>query len=220
MSNQNENQEFIKKPYTEEELQKKVDKLRNDVSSKVNRWADRIQVSMAFKPEVQRFEGEIWEEGGKKWILKDGVKQNVTVLDSARMPWWCPKCSHPMVHRLDRQFYYRKGICYNCTIDWEGELRLKGLYEAYEKRILRENEKSFLRDEIAKKVDFVKNFKEPQIHFEDGRWEILATRDQFTDTFAALESDIEFMVRRLEVITREEQTENNHELEAPTTNPD
>jgi hypothetical protein len=197
----------IKRPYSQEELDKKVDALRGDLSSKMNKWADRIQVSMTFKPFVKRFEGEVWEENGKKWTMKGGIRQNLTMLDAARMPWWCPKCSKPMNHTHDRRFYYRKGICYNCTIDWEGDLRLKGLWDEYERRTVRENEKSFLRDEIAKKIDYMRTFKEPQLHFEDGRWEVLATKDHFAESFAAMEKDIEFMVRRLEVITLEEQAE-------------
>jgi hypothetical protein len=219
MSETNDNQEFIKKPYTEEQLQKKIEGLRNDVTSKVTKWADRIQVSMAVKPHVVRYEGEVWEENGKKWTLKDGIRQNITALDSARMPWWCPKCKIPMNHRHDRQFYNRKGMCYNCTIEWEGALRLSGEWEAYEKRTVRENEKSFLRDEIAKKIDYMRTFKEPQIHFEDGRWEVLASKDHFTDTFKSMEDDIEFMLRRLEVITQEELHETEtHENSTSTTN--
>lgn len=208
MSDFQEPTEYTKGPkLSEQELQQKVEGMREGITKKLTKWADRIQVSMAFTPKVERLEGERWEEGGKTWEMKGGIPQSVSMLQAARMPHWCPKCSKPLNHRFDRKFYYLRGWCYNCNIDIEGAMRLKndGSWERYEKRLMRENEKSFLRDEINKKLDYMRTFKEPELVFGDGRWEKLATIADFKDMFELLEKDIEFMMTRLEQINKEEQ---------------
>lgn len=97
---------FINKPYNEAQLQEKLNGVRQSVGKKLNSWADRIQVSMAFIPKVQHVEGERWEENGKTWTIKNGLRQSISVLDAARMPHWCPKCSKPMNNRFDRKFFF------------------------------------------------------------------------------------------------------------------
>jgi hypothetical protein len=42
-------------------------------------------------------EGDIWEEDGRTWTIKNGLKQNITKLDKAKegivLPLFCPTCS-------------------------------------------------------------------------------------------------------------------------------
>jgi hypothetical protein len=201
-------EEFVKRPYTEQEMQQKLEDMRKGLSEKMGKWADRITVSMAIQPKIERVEGERWEEGGKTYVLKNGFKQSVNPLDAARMPWWCPKCSKSMNHRFDRKFFALRGFCYNCNIDVEGEMRLKGTWNEYERKLVRSNEKAFLRDKINETMEYMRTFKEPQIHFEDGRWEKLAVLSDFTQLFETLEKDIEFMTVRLEEIAKLEEEEN------------
>ena len=39
-------------------------------------------------------EGDVWEEDGRQWTIKNGIKQNVTKLDKAKkevtLPLFCP----------------------------------------------------------------------------------------------------------------------------------
>lgn len=88
------------------------------------------------KSATLRKEGDIWEEDGRTWIIVKGIKQNITKLDSAReavkIPLVCPKCSKSMNHHLDKKMYKIHKFCFNCTLEYEAELRRLGLYKQYE----------------------------------------------------------------------------------------
>lgn len=199
--------DYVKKPYTEQEFEQKVDALRGDLAKKLNRWADRIQVSMSYTPKVARVEGEVWKEDGKEYIFQNGIKQSTHPMHSARMPHWCPKCSLPMNHRFDRKFFYIRGHCYNCNIEWEGQMRLDGTWEAFEKRMLRENEKAWLKDKIEEQIQYMKDFTVPTVYYENGGFDRLADRSMFDELFKTMEDDIELCFRRLDVIRQEETAE-------------
>lgn len=198
---------YVNKPYTEREMDQKVEGLRHNLAKKMGTWADKIQVSMAFTPKIERVEGETWTENDKTYIVKDGIKQNVSHMQNIRMPWWCPKCEKSMNHRFDRKFYYLRGWCYNCNIEWEGQLRLEGKWEAFERRMLRENEKSWLREKIQEHTEYMRTFTVPTVYFEDGRFERLAEQSMFDELFGELTKDIELCLARLDVIKTEEETE-------------
>jgi len=198
---------YVQKPYTEAEMQERVSGVREAVAKKLNQWADRIQVSMAHTPSIPRVEGETWSEDGKTYVMKDGFKQSISIMQQIRMPWHCPKCSKSMNHRFDRKFFYLRGWCYNCNVEWEGQLRVEGKWEAFEKRMLRENEKSFIRDKIQELSEYIRTFTVPTAYYEDGRFEHLANIEDFEPIFLQLEADIEFLFARLAVIHNEENSE-------------
>ena len=96
-------------------------------------------------------EGHVWEENGKKWTIKNNLKQNITKLDAAkkalRLPLRCPNCGGPMKHHLAKKMYKIHGYCFDpCTVEMEANLRRAGLYEQYEKRMLQGNMKVFIKD--------------------------------------------------------------------------
>ena len=96
-------------------------------------------------------EGDVWEENGKKWTIKNNLKQNITKLDAAkkalRLPLRCPNCGGPMKHHLAKKMYKIHGYCFDpCTVEMEANLRRAGLYEQYEKRMLQGNMKVFIKD--------------------------------------------------------------------------
>lgn len=199
---------YVNRPQmNEHEMEQKLSEIRHSVGSKVEKWADRISVSMAFKPKVDRQVGERWDEDGHTWVQRQGFKERLTPNEASRMPWWCPRCSKSMNHRFDRKFYFLRGWCYNCNIDVEGEMRLNGTFEKFEKQILRQNEVSFLKDKIEQHLTYIKEFKEPTVYFEDGRYEVIASKDQFQGTFEDLLRDVDFMLARLEVIQKESDEE-------------
>jgi hypothetical protein len=189
-------------------VEAKIEEMRNKLAGKMSKWANAIHVSQYVPDKIERKEGEIWRDrNGKKWEMKGGVPQSISTLQDARMPFWCPDCSKPMNHRLDRKFYYLRGWCFDCNIEWEGKMRVEGTWEAFERRMVRENEKAFLRDKIDEVLCYIRDFTEPQMHFEDGRWEKLATKAQFQQQFDMLLADVEIMENRLDAILKEEQEE-------------
>lgn len=95
-------------------------------------------------------EGDIWEESGKTWTIKNGIKQNITKFDKAkkaiRIPLACPKCKGSMNYHLSKKMYKIHGMCFDCTIDYEAQLRKAGLYDEYEKNLMQGNIKTFLSE--------------------------------------------------------------------------
>ena len=61
---------------------KDVERMRNLIKGNVNESAE-LQVGYTTKKEDHK-EGDVWEEGGKEWTIKDGIKQTYTKLDKVR----------------------------------------------------------------------------------------------------------------------------------------
>lgn len=95
-------------------------------------------------------EGDIWEESGRTWTIKDGLKQNITKLDAAKkalqIPLTCPKCAGTMNYHLSQKMYKIHKMCFDCVINYETELRRAGLYDTYEKAMIQGSLKAFLVD--------------------------------------------------------------------------
>ena len=70
------------------------------------------------------YEGKQEDLGGKtrKSELTD-------TMASARMPWFCPKCDKAMKKQLDNKFWRLMGHCFDCQIDYENQLRIKGEFD-------------------------------------------------------------------------------------------
>lgn len=103
------------------------------------------------KNQSRHKEGDIWEEDGRKWTIKNGIRQNITKLDSAKkaiqIPLRCPKCGGPMKHRLAKKMYKIHGFCFDpCTVEYEATLRKAGLYKQYEKQMIQGNLQGFADD--------------------------------------------------------------------------
>ena len=95
-------------------------------------------------------EGDIWEEDGRKWTIKDGIKQNITKLNKAKklhkVPLFCPNCNSLMKKRFDKDYYNIHKMCFDCVIDFEHDLRKEGLWEEYEKNIRNADIDGFIQD--------------------------------------------------------------------------
>jgi hypothetical protein len=79
-------------------------------------------------------EGNIWEEGGRTWTIKDGIKENITKLDKFKkttVPLFCPKCKGIMDRQLDPHYYKSYGTCVDCRAEFETKLKLEGKWEDY-----------------------------------------------------------------------------------------
>jgi len=95
-------------------------------------------------------EGDVWEENGRQWTIKDGIKQNLTKLDKAKklvvMPLFCPCCNNLMKKKNDKLFYIQYSRCFDCQIDFETDLRKLGLWEEYEKHIINSDLDNLIKD--------------------------------------------------------------------------
>jgi|LULI01.1.fsa_nt_gb hypothetical protein len=136
---------LLKKEFKQSDVQRVRNLVNKDFTSKTKIQSGYAKSSKRYK------EGDIWEEQGKKWTIKNGIKQNVTKLDKAkkavRMPLKCPNCGGPMKHWLAKKMYKIHGFCFDpCTVEMEASLRKAGLYKQYEQRMMQGNMKAFMKD--------------------------------------------------------------------------
>ena len=113
---------------------KDVERLRNLVKGKSN---ERTSQGIGYtKKEEFHKEGDIWEENGRKWTIKDGIKQNITKLDKFKktaVPLFCPTCKGIMNKQLDPHYYKAYGACLDCIKVKETKLKTEGKWEDHTK---------------------------------------------------------------------------------------
>lgn len=139
------NESLLKKEFKHSDVQRVRNIVNKDFTGKTKQQAGYKKAFQYHK------EGDIWEEGGKQWTIKNGIKQNITKLDAAKkavhMPLRCPKCGGPMKHHLAKKMYRIHGFCFDpCTVEMEADLKDAGLYEQYEKRMMSGNMRAFADD--------------------------------------------------------------------------
>ena len=129
--------------------QRDVQRMRNIITGKTG---DRTQILGGWENKIEEHkEGDTWEEDGKKWTIKNGIKQSITKLDKFKhlvsMPLTCPTCKKPMkADELNKKMYSIHKMCLNCVVDMEAKLKLEGKYEEYEKNILNMNKNASLEE--------------------------------------------------------------------------
>lgn len=135
---------LLKKDFKESDVKRIRNLIKKDYTA-------GTKITSGYTGKVQdRKEGEIWEEDGRQWTIKNGIKQNITRLKKAKdlykVPLVCPKCNGSMRHHLNKKMYRIHGFCFDCTINYEANLRRLGKYEEYEKAMITGNIRSFVND--------------------------------------------------------------------------
>ena len=135
---------ILKKEFNKQDVQR----LRNLIQGKQN---EKSSQSIGYQKDKQfHKEGDVWEEDGRKWTIKNGIKQNITKLDKAKKaittPLFCPNCKKLMKKRFDPDYYKIHRKCYDCVIDFEHDLKKAGLYKEYEKNIYNSDIEGFIKD--------------------------------------------------------------------------
>ena len=137
---------------------KDVERLRNLVTGK---YGNKTTIGVGYKKAAEFYEeGDIWEEDGRKWTIKDGIKQNITKLDRAKKahlkPLLCPKCDKIMNKGADPGYYNQFGHCFKCFKRFESQMKHDGLWDEFEKRTINGNIDSFIkwyRDLVNESLD-------------------------------------------------------------------
>ena len=126
---------------------KDVERMRNLIKGKVGESSE-LQVGYTTKKKDYK-EGDVWEEGNKKWTIKDGIKQTYTKLDKAKkeaiLPLFCPNCGSLMKKRNDTKMYNIHKMCFDCVIDMEGKLKIQGKYDEYERNAIANNAEAYVQ---------------------------------------------------------------------------
>ena len=125
---------MLKREFKTRDVQRMRNIITKDYSAKT---ATQIGYT---KENVDRKEGDVWEENNKTWTIKNGIKMTVTKLDIVRKalqtPLTCPNCGQPMNKgRLDKIMYSIHKQCSDCVIKFETKLKIEGKFEEYQKNI-------------------------------------------------------------------------------------
>ena len=124
----------MKDSVLKKEFQKRdVERLRNLVKGK---HGDRTTMGIGYSGEVREDhkEGDIWEERGKTWTIRDGIKENITKLDKikkAAIPLFCPKCKQVMDKQLDSFYFKAYNECLDCRAKTETQMKIAGTWQDY-----------------------------------------------------------------------------------------
>ena len=115
---------------------KDVERLRNLVKGKSS---ERTSQGIGYTKKEEFYkEGDIWEINGRKWTIKDGIKQNITKLDKfkkAAVPLFCPTCKGIMNKQLDPHYYKAYGACLDCTKIKETKIKTEGKWDKHTKDV-------------------------------------------------------------------------------------
>lgn len=135
---------LLKKEFKYKDVQRARNLIKKDYTAKT------VEGVGYQKTYTERAEGDVWEEEGKTWTIKNGIKQTVSKLDSIRkaviQPLHCPNCGGIMNNHLHTKMWKIHGMCYDCVINMETDLRVLGKYEAYEKAMLSGNVQAWAED--------------------------------------------------------------------------
>ena len=135
----------LKKEFSKRDVQR----MRNLIT---NKSGDRTQIQAGYEKKNQDHkEGDVWEEDGKKWTIKNGIKQSVTKLDMFKhlvhLPFSCPNCKKPFKdHDLNKKMYSIHKMCLDCVIEMEAKIKLEGKWDDYAKNIMNLNKNASLED--------------------------------------------------------------------------
>ena len=157
----------LNKQFTERDLQR----ARNIISGNT---ADRTRIQVGYEKSKKQYkEGDIWEEKGKTWTIKDGVKQTITKLDKLKklvvLPLKCPTCGNAMkVNKYNKKMWAIHEKCFNCVVEEENILRKQGKYEEYEKDILNKNKNDFAIEYEKVLDEFLSNPQNVEFFSEAG----------------------------------------------------
>ena len=138
-------QSSLKKVFSKRDVQR----MRNLITGKSG---ERTTVLSGWDKHTEDHkEDDVWEEAGRKWTIKNGIKQNITKLDRIKdlgiLPLNCPCCKEVMpVDDLNKKMYAIHRMCLNCVIEMEAKIKLEGKWEEYAKNIMNSNKNASLEE--------------------------------------------------------------------------
>jgi hypothetical protein len=152
------NDNVLKKEFSKKDVQRARNLITGNTDS-------RTSQGIGYSKKYEHYkEGDIWEEDGRKWTIKNGIRQNITKMDKfkkmGKMPLFCPECNTLMKKHLDKKVFPAYQKCFDCVVDHEAELAKQGKSKEYfdglhnsniDKVI--ESYKGFIKDQLKKSND-------------------------------------------------------------------
>ena len=149
----------LQREFKERDVQRMRNIIKKDYTAKTTTQVGYTKSHTDYK------EGDVWEEDGKKWTLKNGIKQTVTRFDEIKkvinLPLSCPKCSKAMKSTLlNKKMWSIHKMCFDCVLDIETELKRTGQYEQYVLDIVSKGAKNYIKDLEDALMDLVSQTNE------------------------------------------------------------
>ena len=144
---------MLKREFRERDVQRMRNIIQKDYTAKTV-----TQVGYT-KTQVEHKEGDVWEENGKKWTIKNGIKQTITRFDELKkvinLPLICPSCNKAMKNNtLNKKMWPIHSKCFDCVIARETELKRQGKFEEYAKSLISGGVKQYIKDLEDALIDF------------------------------------------------------------------
>ena len=141
----------LKKEFSKRDVQR----MRNILTGNAG-GATGVQIGYN-KQQQDYTEGDVWEENGKQWTIKNGIKQTLTKFDKLKklvvMPLACPNCNKPMSgNDLNKKMWAIHSKCFDCVIEMEAKIKLEGKWDEYERGMLNANKNANV-DDFEKAVE-------------------------------------------------------------------
>jgi len=165
-------------------------KLRNiDAIKKMLSGTHQFQTktSVSFQditaPAPDRQVGDVWtDKDGIEWEQRKGYKMNKGKFDDLRAELNSfPKCRKETCtcikpERLDYKMRGLHGMCFDCVVDMEHDLKITGKYAEYERNKMKKNAMGWLKDSeqevIALKVAVTKAPEFVTVDGQVNKWEM------------------------------------------------
>jgi hypothetical protein len=135
----------LQREFRERDVQRMRNLITKDYGAKTG-----VQIGYT-KKNVERKEGDVWEENQKTWTIKNGIKMTISKLDSVKkilqLPLTCPKCNKAMKDfEVNRKMYSVHKMCLGCVVEFESELKRLGKYKEYEKNMIQKGVNVYIKE--------------------------------------------------------------------------
>lgn len=181
-----------------------LNNVRRKVAEAMKKEGNKMVFGWRGEPQPTRKEGDVWEDvDGREWTIKNGIRQNVTKLDDAKTPWWCPKCSKPLNHRLDMKFWKIRGHCMDCNVKFETELRRQGKWEEYERNTMLKNYIAQVKDKIGELMSYHNEVNKPEFLLMNEHEKTVQMMETWDIDITKLKSDIMDDINKLKIHLKE-----------------
>ena len=119
----------LKKEFSKKDVQRARNLITGNTTARTSQGIGYSKKQEHYK------EGDIWEEDGRTWTIKNGLKQNITKMDKfkkmGKVPLFCPECGTLMSKELDKKVFPSYQKCFDCVVDYEAQLQKEGKAEEY-----------------------------------------------------------------------------------------
>ena len=179
-------------------------------SKEAERQNKALQNILEGKP-VEKDYVQVGYQGKKPEDLGGKTRKSelTDIMAEVRMPWFCPECKKAMKKKLDDKFWRMMGHCFDCQVEFENKLRMKGEFDDWAERKMLENQKSQLKDLEQSIDDFEKTGGKKTWYnnvgvntpmLEEDKWEM--AEEKFEET---IQEARDFIREKREIVEKAEQ---------------